>query len=397
MNKPETVLISGAGIAGPTLAYWLARYGFSPTLIERAPALRTGGYILDFWGAGFDVAERMQLIPQLLNAGYRVHEVRIVNDRGRRIAGFTTAEFRRALHDRFVSIRRGDLARQIYATLDGAVETVFGDEIRALGEVENSATIEFERGPPRRFDLVVGADGLHSAVRRLVFGPEPKFETYLGYCAAAFAANSYPHRDDDVYVTYCVPGKQIARFALRGGRTVFFLAFSAPERPVIGHHDTKAQKEVLRRAFGGAGWECREILEALDQAEELYFDAVSQIRLDSWHRGRMVLIGDAAFCPSLLAGQGSALAMTGAYVLAGELKRAEGDFRIAYTAYQRRLKPFIEHKQHQAVGFARQFAPRTSLGLMVRNVMSRMLDAPVIGRTMVGRMFGDRLTLPEYG
>ena len=154
MNKGNTILISGAGIAGPTLAYWLSRYGFIPTLIERAPALRTGGYVMDFWGVGFDVAERMQLVPQLEQAGYRVREVRIVNDEGKRVGGFSTDRFRHVLDDRFVSILRSDLARLIYATLDGRVETVFGDEIQSLNEDEEGITVEFDRSPPRRFDLV---------------------------------------------------------------------------------------------------------------------------------------------------------------------------------------------------------------------------------------------------
>ncbi len=186
MNKGNTILISGAGIAGPTLAYWLSRYGFIPTLIARPPALRTGGYVMDFWGVGFDVAERMQLVPQLEQAGYKVREVRMVNNEGKRVGGFSTDRFRHVLNDRFVSILRSDLARLIYATLDGKVETVFGDEIQSLNEDEEGITVEFDRSPPRRFDLVVGTDGLHSAVRRLAFGPESNFESYLGYCAAAF-------------------------------------------------------------------------------------------------------------------------------------------------------------------------------------------------------------------
>ncbi|HMD63289.1 MAG TPA: FAD-binding domain [Stellaceae bacterium] len=396
MNKANTVLISGAGIAGPTLAYWLFRHGFTPTLIERALALRTGGYIMDFWGVGFDVAEQMQLVPQLRQAGYRVREVLIVNDEGRRIGGFSTDRSRQALRDRFVSILRGDLARQLYATVDGRVETIVGDEIRSLREDEEGITVEFDHASPRRFDLVVGADGLHSAVRRLVFGPASSWESYLGYCAAAFAIDGYPHRDEGAYVSYCVPGREVARFALRDGQTVFFLIFEAPVKPVVEHHDANTQKAILCQAFGDAGWECPEIVKALDTVDELYFDPVSQIRLEQWHRGRVALVGDAAFCPSLLAGQGAALAVTSAYLLAGELERAGGNFRAAYPAYENRLKPFIEAKQRQAAMFARQFAPKTRLGLLVRNVMSRLLDAPLIGDLMVKRMFGDRLKLPDY-
>ncbi len=175
------------------------------------------------------------------------------------------------------------------------------------------------------------------------------------------------------------------------------MIFAATDWPAVGCHDTVAQKRALHQIFDQAGWECPAILRALDQTEELYFDAVSQIRMDRWHHGRLALIGDAAFSPSLLAGQGAAFAMASAYLLAGELKRAGGDFRIAYPAYQDRFKPFIERKQHEAARFARQFAPKTRLGLFVRNIMTRLLDAPLIGDVMVNRLFADRFTLPEPG
>jgi 2-polyprenyl-6-methoxyphenol hydroxylase-like FAD-dependent oxidoreductase len=392
----KTVLISGAGIAGPTLAYWLSRYGFTPTVIERAPVLRSGGYIMDFWGVGFDVAERMHLIPRLKYAGYDPREVRIVDDLGRRVGGFRTNRLRRALCDRFFSIARGDLSKNIYETVEGHVETVFGDSVRALQEDQSGIAVEFDRSPSRRFDLVIGADGLHSVVRKLVFGPEPSFATCLGYCAASFAVDGYPHRNESVYVAYCRPGKQVARFALRDGRTVFFVIFAAPDISVA-HHDTDAQKGFLRQTLSEMDWECPEILKALDSVNELYFDSVTQVRLSQWHRGRVALVGDAAFCPSLLAGEGSSLAMAGAYLLAGELRDARGDFRAAYSSYQRRFKPFIERKQRLAARFSRQFAPRTRFGLFVRNIASQLLDVPFVGDVMAKRMFADRFAMPDYG
>ena len=207
-------------------------------------------------------------------------------------------------------------------------------------------------------------------------GQNRKFATYLGYCAASFAVNGYPHRNEGVYVAYCCPGKQIARFPLHDGRTVFFVIFAGANIPAVAHHDADAQKKLLRRVLGDMGWECREIIEALENVDELYFNSVTQVRLSQWHRGRIALVGDAAFCPSLLAGEGSSLAMAGAYLLAGELRDAGGDFRAAYSSYQARFKPFIERKQRLAARFARQFAPKTSVGLLVRNAASRLLDAP---------------------
>ncbi len=391
-----TVLISGAGIAGPTLAYWLSRFGFTPTLVERASALRTSGYLMDFWGVGFDVAERMQLLPDLKRAGYQVRELKIVDEKGRQAGGFRTDRLARVLHHRLLTIPRGDLAAKIYAALEGRVETVFGDSIRALSEDESGVSVEFDHGSARRFDLVIGADGLHSLVRRLTFGSETRNASYLGYCAASFAAEAYPHRNPDAYIAYCEPGKQVARFTLRDGRTVFFFVIAVEPQPNLDHHDIAGQKRLLFRSFDAAGWECPEIMRALDQTADLYSDTVSQIHLDTWHRGRIALIGDAAFCPSLLAGQGSSLAVASAYILAGELTRADGDFRTAFSAYQARLKPFIDRRQQQAVGFARQFAPKTRFGIRVRNALSRLMNVPGVGDLMARWMFADRLTLPEY-
>ena len=178
------VLISGAGIAGPTLAYWLLQYGFEPTLVEKSPQLRTGGYIIDFWGAGFDVADRMGLLPEIKSQGYVVQEVRVVNQDGERIAGFPAEVFSRMTDGRYVSLPRGDLAASIFRKIDGQAETIFGDSITRIEQSASGVRVEFQRGSPREFDLVVGADGLHSEVRKLAYGPEERFEKYLGYKVA---------------------------------------------------------------------------------------------------------------------------------------------------------------------------------------------------------------------
>jgi 2-polyprenyl-6-methoxyphenol hydroxylase-like FAD-dependent oxidoreductase len=180
------VLISGAGIAGSALAYWLAHYGFEPTLVEIAPKPRTGGYVIDFWGAGFDIAGRMGLRPEIQRQGYVVREVRVVNRAGRRVAGFSTDVFMRVARGRYVSLPRGDLGAAIFGKIDGQVENIFGDSISRIQENEHSVRVRFESGAEREFDLVVGADGPHSRVRELVFGAEDRFEKYLGYKVAAF-------------------------------------------------------------------------------------------------------------------------------------------------------------------------------------------------------------------
>ena len=391
--RNKAVLIVGAGVTGPTLAYWLCKYGFTPTLIERAPSQRNGGYMIDFWGLGYDVAESMGVLPLLEHDAYRIDEVRLVGERGERVAGFDAEVFRTATRGRFFSLLRGDLARRLYESVAGDIETVFGASITVVAEDSDGVTVTLGDGATRRFDLVVGADGLHSEVRRVAFGAKT-FEHFLGYYTAAFVASDYPRRDERAYVGYTIPGAQIARYALRGSRTAFFFMF-AREEPFGVPSDMPEQKRILRERFGGRGWECDEILRALDASDDLYFDSVSQTRMPGWSHGRMVLVGDAAYAPSLLAGQGAGLAMAGAYMLANALHRAAGDHEIAFAQYQNRFKPFVETKQRAAARLGWWFAPRTSLGIWLRNLTTSVMGMPFIAERFVARTFGDRFTLPS--
>jgi 2-polyprenyl-6-methoxyphenol hydroxylase-like FAD-dependent oxidoreductase len=302
MNS-ETVLISGAGIAGPTLAFWLKRGGLEPTLLESAPALRSGGYVIDFWGLGYDIAERMGLTDAIERVGYHMREMRIVDESGRRIAGFGTRVFRELTGGRFVTLGRSDLSQLLFDS--GVTETIFGDEVVSLVEHSDGVEVQFRNGQTRRFGLVIGADGLHSNVRRLIFGSQNRFETHLGYYVAAFELNGYRPRDENVYVVYNQPGRMLGRFALSDDRTLFLFVFAFDSS---GPDPAAEQKAILRERFGDGSWECKRILGELDRTKSLYFDRVSQIKMERWSRGRVALIGDAAFCVSLVAGQGSALA-----------------------------------------------------------------------------------------
>lgn len=394
--RNRKILISGAGIAGPTLAYWLRRFGFEPTLVERAPALRQGGYMIDFWGLGFDVAEKMGLALALRATGYDIEEVRLVDAAGRRKGGFNARVFRDVLFGRYTSILRSDLSRLVYEALAGGVRTLFGDSITAIDQDADGADVTFLHAAPERFDLVVGAGGLHSPVRTLVFGPEDRFEKYLGYYTASFSIAGYPRRDPEVYMGYAAPGRQATRYALRDGRTVVFLVFSREAEAPVVSLDIAAQKQILRATFGQDGWEVPDFLSALDRATDLYFDAVSQIGMDTWSKGRVALVGDACSCPSLLAGQGSALAMAGAYILAGELKKADGDYRAAFAAYEALFRPFIVGKQKAAARFAGSFAPKTRFGIFLRNQVTRVMTVPFIADWTMGGLLRDKLRLPAY-
>ena len=391
----RSVLISGAGIAGPTLAFWLNAAGFKTTVVERAPGLRAGGYVLDFWGLGYDIAERMGLASALNRVGYSMREMRIVDARGERITGFGARVFRELTGGRFITLARGDLARLLFETVKGETEVLFGDEIVGLEERPDYVQAQFRHAGARPFDLVIGADGLHSDVRKLAFGPQQQFEKDLGYVVAAFETRGYRPRDEDVYVIYSEPRQMVARFALHDDRTLFLFVFT-DEQLSATMPDLEAQKAMLRRRFGGRGWECAQILERLDRAPDLYFDPVAQIKMASWSRGRVALVGDAAFCVSLMAGQGSALAMTAAYVLAGELARAGGKHDEAFRRYEALLRPFIESKQKGAERFSAAFAPRTRFGLFLRNQVVRACAIPGIAKFALSRDITDTLELPDY-
>ena len=317
----KTVLISGAGIAGPTLGFWLKAAGIQPTLIERAPTLRTGGYVIDFWGLGYDIAERMDLLADINRVGYHMREMRIVDDRGKRAAGFGTSVFLELTGGRYVTLGRSELSRLLFEKVKDT-EVIFGDEIVGLQEQADCVQVQLKHSGVRRFDLVVGADGLHSDVRRLTFGPQDQFERPLGYLVAALEVAGYRPRDEDVYLMYGRPKRMLGRFALHDDRTLFLFVFADDGASLPATVDL--QKAMLRERYRDGKWECQGILDELDNTHELYFDRVSQIRMGSWSRGRVALVGDAAFCVSLLAGQGSALAMISAYVLAGELASAGG-------------------------------------------------------------------------
>jgi 2-polyprenyl-6-methoxyphenol hydroxylase-like FAD-dependent oxidoreductase len=212
---------------------------------------------------------------------------------------------------------------------------------------------------------------------------------------AAFTVNGYRPRDEDVYVSYSVPGKQVARFGIRNDQTMFLFVFEDLQDRYI-HSLGTYPKEILRAEFGNVGWECREILEAMESCPEIYFDRVSQIRSDSWSQGRICLLGDAAFCPSLLAGQGSALAMIGAYVLAGELSKAPDQPQNAFQRYEQKLRPFITEKQDAAIKFSASFAPRTHFGIFLRNLITKAFNLPFVPKLAMGLSLIDRIDLPQY-
>jgi len=391
------IAVSGAGIAGPTLAYWLRKSAHDVLLIEKTLAIRTGGYVVDFWGLGYDIAERMGLLPRIREMGYQVQEVRFVDRHGRTSGSFPADVFGRLTGNRFTSVPRSALSSLIYEGIHGEVETLFGDSIVDIENRADGVQVVFEHAAPRLFDLVIGADGLHSRVRQLTFGSEPIFELPLGYHAAACEVDGYRPRDELVYVSYAVPGRQISRFSMRGDKTLFLFVFRDEylRGPLPESDDDR--KAALTNVFSDIGWESSQILASMQGGGDVYLDRVSQIRMSRWTDRRTALVGDAAACVSLMGGEGTGLAMAEAYVLAGELRRCGDNHIAAFARYQERLMPFLRRKQQSAARFASSFAPKTVPGLAFRDLSTRLLKIPLIADFLLGRDLRDDIRLPEYG
>jgi 2-polyprenyl-6-methoxyphenol hydroxylase-like FAD-dependent oxidoreductase len=367
----KTVLISGASIAGPALALWLHLYGFTPTVVERAPQLRPGGYKVDLRGVSIDVCERMGILDDIRRASTDMQGGSYVDDAGGTIAEMP-ADFFGGRVDGDDEIMRGDLARIMYEHTRDDVEYNFGDSIAALNEDADGVTVTFENGEPRRFDLVVGADGLHSNTRRLVFGDERQFKRHLGaYISILTAPN---HLGLDRWETYhALPNKLVCAYSSGGESTAKNLfVFGSPELP-YDYRDMGRQKKILADAFAGDGWEIPTMLENAAAARDFYFDSIALIEMDRWSKGRVVLLGDAAHCASPASGQGTGLALIGAYILAGELAAANGDHTVAYERYERGMRPGVELNQKFAEGFAKEMTIPSKGKIRLRMAMLRML------------------------
>jgi 2-polyprenyl-6-methoxyphenol hydroxylase-like FAD-dependent oxidoreductase len=386
------IVINGIGVAGPALGYWLSEAGHEVLLVEEAPRIRDGGYIVDFWGTGYDIVERMGLIGDIRALGYQVREVHFIDRAGRARGGFDVDVFRRLTDDRFTSVRRSDVSATMYRAIEGRVETIFGDSVARIEDNGQRVRVGFDHAAERDVDLVIGADGLHSRVRRVAFGPDSEFAIPLGYHVAAFEADGYATREELVFTSHNQPGWQISRFSMRDDKTLFLFIF----RDELMARREEPPSSILRRVFAGAGWEWPQIEAAIERATNIYFDSVSQIRMPRWTKGRIALVGDAAACVSLMAGEGTGLAITEAYVLAGELHACGGDYETAFARYEQRLMPFLQKKQQTAQKFASTFAPRTSFGISFRDLVTRLLRVPLVADWVIGRDLRDDIVLPHY-
>ncbi|WP_188189345.1 FAD-dependent monooxygenase [Nonomuraea sp. SYSU D8015] len=381
--KNTNILISGASIAGPALAHWLIRYGFNVTIVEKAPALRLGGQAVDFKGETHrTVLSRMGILDDVRKLQTGGTDQEIVDATGRRLAimpgEFTGGD---------LEIRRGDLSKILYDRTAPACEYVFGDSITSLTEppAGDGVHVTFERSAPRTFDLVVGADGIHSNVRRLAFGPERDHVRFLGHY---YALVELEEDFGAVPRMYNEPGRMVA---VGGPKAPAFFTF-ASGRLDYDRYDVGHQKDILTRAYAGMGWRVPAIMAAVGRADDVYLDEISQVRIDGYRKGRVVLLGDAAY-GNTLGGFGTGLAVVGAYVLAGELAAARGDHHVAFAEYERRLRGYAKIAKNGNTGPF--LAPATPAGIRMRNWMFKYRF--LLGLMMkLGDKFATDIDLKNY-
>ncbi|MEU9391519.1 FAD-dependent monooxygenase [Streptomyces sp. NPDC048324] len=370
-----TVLISGASVAGPALALNLARFGARVTVVEKAPELRGGGFAVDFRGHVHRRVLTSMGIWDEIHARQTHMGRQIVVDAD----GNPRVDLPAELMSGDVEIFRGDLARIMYERTRDDVEYVFGDSIAALDEDPRGVDVTFERGAPRRFDLVVGADGLHSRTRRLVFGDESRHLRFLDHYVAGFDAPNHLGLDRTGRV-YSEPGRALVLANYDGDpdRCHALLVFRSGELR-YDRRDVTAVKRILVERFSGMGWEAPAALKALEQADDPYFDAIAQIHVDRLAKGRVALLGDAGY-GATMGGMGTGVAIVGAYVLAGELALADGDFRTAFAEYESRVRDFAKGCQKISGNAGPFFAPPTERRIRSRDRMYRILASRPLAR-----------------
>ncbi|MCX2934496.1 FAD-dependent monooxygenase [Mycobacterium sp. CVI_P3] len=383
------IAICGAGMAGLALANRIRATGGEAVVLERAPGPRAQGYMIDFFGPGFDAAEAMGLVPAIDEVAYPIDEVSLVDEHGRRRAGLPYRQFADAVGGRLRSLMRPDLEKVLRDSLDAGVDLRFGCEVAGFDDHGDGVTVHLGDGAPIEADLLVGADGIHSTVRRLAFGEESNFLRYLGFHTAAFVFDDPEIRQLTAgrFVLTDTVGKQMGFYTLRDGRIAVFAVHrqSDPALP----DDVRS---AVQHTYRDLGWLAPRALDRCPPADDIYYDQVAQIQLPRWSSGRVVLLGDACFAVSLLAGQGASMGIAGAYVLADRLQRVTS-IEQALADYERLWRPVAEEKQASGRNAARWFLPKSALGLWVRRTaLAAAARVPLanryVGAALAGKSTG---------
>jgi len=397
-SGPDTdVLISGAGIAGSAAAYWLTRAGLSVTVVERHPEPRRGGQTVDLRGAGRTVVERMGLLEDARQIAVDQAGFQLVGPSGRPLGRIGVDAFGGEGLVSEIEILRGDLAELLYRSTVPQTEYIFDDTITAIAQDDDGVTVSFENSAPRRCRLLIGADGSHSVVRRLAFPDEQDAVHPLGCYNAWFTITDSDIETDGWFQMFNAPGGLVA--GVRPGRepSEIKASLSFRSEPIsYDRRDVAGQQALLRRRFAGTGWKVPQILDGMRRADDFYFDSIDQIQLESWHRGRVALLGDAGYCPTSLTGLGTSLALVGAYVLAGEFCRTD-DQRTALSRYQSIMRPYVAQAQQLPPGGVSGYAPNTALMIRLRSLsMTASTRWPL--RAIFAAQFhkADAIDLPSY-
>ncbi|MFJ3773196.1 FAD-dependent monooxygenase [Streptomyces sp. NPDC090075] len=386
------VLISGAGVSGLALAYWLHRSGCAVTVVEKACALRDGGYPIDVRGTAVEVVRRMGVLPQLREAQVDSRRCTFLRADGSAVASVPTRAVAGGVEGQDLEVRRGDLTATLHALVRDGVEFVFDDSVDALDQSAAGVDVAFRGGRRRTFDLVVGADGTHSRTRESLFGPEEQFHRYLGHCFALFTMPNTVGLSHEL-VLWNTPGRAAALYAVGDDDELHaFLNFHRPEPPFDALRSPDAQRDLVATVFAGAGWEVPGMVDAMRDADDLFFDTAGQIRMPHWSSGRVALVGDAAYAPSFLTGQGTSLALVGAYMLAHALA-ANRDHTVAFAAYEHAVRGFVAMNQALVDDGAATLFPTTERALERRDALLRDLDTLP---TATARPAHSALALPAF-
>lgn len=381
------VLISGGGIAGLTLASRLHRIEHRPLVVERSSRTRDDGYMIDFFGPGYDAAEKIGMLPGIEGLHYQIPRLAFLDAAGGEKFSVGYAALRKdLLGDRHFNFMRGDLQQLLYSKIQDHVEVRFGVEVESFEQHDTGVHVELTDGTAGTFGLLVGADGVHSRVRKLAFGDESKFWRPLGYRAAAFTVDDTGMRArlDNAFYSLTEPGRQVAVYPIRGGRLATLFVHKARRGKRASATDLVG--EEMRAVYGSMGWIVPELLKRCPAGSGLFFDEVGQIEMPHWRTGRVVLVGDACQCVSLLAGQGASLAVAGACLLAEELEAEKGDVGFALARYESRLRPEVESRQKAGRRLAQWFVPDDRARLLARDVAMRLATGP-LAPLVLGRRF----------